>query len=371
MNFKINKKELLDALNISSRAISSTTPLPSLTGIKFVVEKETLTLISSDSNISIKIELNNSKEKILEVIEEGEIVIDAKYILEIIRKIDAKSITIEIIDGTLIKIFGGNSEFKINCMKGSDYPEISFVSSGNPFPINSNIFKTIIDETAFACSDKDTRPVLTGVNFKCENSILKVNATDSYRLASKTLNLDKVNNFDITIPNKYLIDVYHSIEDDKELFLAIDSSKIIFNFDNILIQTRLLDDQFPDTSKLLPSSFSQTLVINGKELNSAIDRASFIKSDGKNIVKLAINSEKVDITANNQTSSSFETIKVISFEGNPFEISCSGKYLQDAINAIDSNEITISFSGDLKPMIITCKEDPSIIQLISPVRTYK
>ncbi|MDO5850839.1 MAG: DNA polymerase III subunit beta, partial [Methanobacteriaceae archaeon] len=270
-----------------------------------------------------------------------------------------------------IKIFGGNSEFKINCMKASEYPKINFESGGNEFIINSDTFKEIIDQTAFACSEKDTRPVLTGVNFKCENSILKVNATDSYRLASKTISLDNVSNFDITIPSKYLIDVYHSLEDKKDIKLKIDTQKISFAVDNILIQTRLLDDQFPDTSKLIPSTFTQILKVNGKELNSAIDRASFIKSDGKNIVKLSINSEKVDITANNQTSSSFETIKAISFEGNPFEISCSGKYLQDAISSINYEEITISFSGDLKPMIITCNDDPSIIQLISPVRTYR
>ena len=371
MNFKINKKELLDALNISTRAISSTTPLPSLTGIKFIVEDDKLVLISSDSNISIKITLDNSDDKILEVDETGEIVIDSKYILEIIRKIDDNSISFEIIDGTLIKIFGGNSEFKINCMKSSDYPEINFESNGQPFTIKSETFKEIIDQTAFACSDKDTRPVLTGVNFNSQNSILKVNATDSYRLATKTISLDDANDFNITIPNKYLVDVYHSLIENKDITLKIDAQKVIFNFDNILIQTRLLDDQFPDTSKLIPSSFTQTLKVSGKDLNKAIDRTSFIKSDGKNIVKLAINKEKIDITANNQTSSSFETINVISFEGNPFEISCSGKYLQDAINAFNSDEIVISFSGDLKPMIITVENDPTIVQLVSPVRTYR
>ena len=371
MNFNIKKKELLDSLNTASRAISSTTPLPSLTGIYFSANKDTLTLISSDSNISIKVTINNNESKIIDIKEEGDIVIEAKYILEIIRKIEAEDINFEIVDGTLIKISGANSEFKINCMKASDYPNINFDSNGKSFNIKSDLFKQIIDQTSFACSDKDTRPILTGINFKAENNVLKVNATDSYRLASKTVSLDDADNFNITIPNKYLTDIYHSIADKNEIKITIDNQKILFSFDNILIQTRLLDDDYPDTSKLLPSSFTQTLKINGKELSKAIDRASFIKSDGKNIVKLSIDDEKIDITANNQTSSSFETIKVISFEGNPFEISCSGKYLQDAIKAFENDEITFSFSGDLKPMIITAPGDPTIIQLISPVRTYK
>lgn len=368
MNFKVNKKEFLDALNISSRAISSTTPLPSLTGIKLVVEDKNLTLISSDSNISIKVDLNSEN---LEVKETGEIILDSKFILEIVRKIDSKEINIELIDGSLIKIYGGNSEFKINCMDSSEYPQISFESNGIPFKLTSELFKSIVEETSFACAENETRPVLTGINFSASNKILKINATDSYRLASKTIAIDEESSFNITVPNKYLNSVYHSLPEGSDVNLIIDNQKIIFNFNNVLIQTRLLDDQFPDTTRLIPSSFSQVLVVSIKELKSAIDRTSFIKSDGKNIVKLSINNETVDITANNGQSSSYENIKVISYTGNNFEISCSGRYLQDAISALSGDEVTISFSGELKPMILTSKDDNTLVQLISPVRTYR
>ena len=104
---------------------------------------------------------------------------------------------------------------------------------------------------------------------------------------------------------------------------------------------------------------------------NAIDRTLFIKADGKNTIKMNIDSEKIELTATNQSLvSSFETIKVISFEGEPLEISCSGKYLQDAIKAIASDEITINFSGELKPMVVKKEGDDSLIQIISPVRTY-
>ena len=368
MNFKVNKKEFLEALNISSRAISPTTPLPSLTGIKLVVEENNIVLISSDSNISIKVTINGES---LEVKETGEIVLDSKYILEIVRKIDAKEINLEIIDGTLIKIYGGNSEFKINCMSSSEYPQISFESQGTPFKLSSSVFKSIIEETSFACAESETRPVLTGINFAAENKTLKVSATDSYRLACKTINIEEENNFNITIPSKYLNSVYHSLPEETDINLIIDNQKIIFEFGNTLIQTRLLDDQFPDVARLIPTSFSQTLIVSNRELKSAVDRTSFIKSDGKNTVKLSIKADSVDITANNGQSSSYENIKVISFTGSELEISCSGKYLQDAISSLNGDEVTISFSGELKPMILTSKDDNTLIQLISPVRTYR
>lgn len=371
MNFKISKKEFLDTLNLSCRAISSTTPLPSLTGIKIIVTENSLVLISSDSNISIKTAINNNDTNTLIINEGGEIVIDARYLLEIVRKIDSEFINVEIIDGTLVKIFGGNSEFKINGMNVDEYPEINFeIKDNNPFKIETTLFNQIIDETSFACSDKETRPVLTGVNLKAENNKLYANATDSYRLASKVIDINNDLKFNITIPCKYLLEMCHSIVNEKEITIAIDNQKISFLYGNTLIQTRLLDDEFPDTSRLLPNEFSQILTVNSKNMLDAIDRTSFIKSDGKNIVKLSINSEKIDITSSNQIGNSFEQIPVIKYEGTPLEISCSGKYLQDAIKAVGSEEITIKFSGDLKPMIVQKSEDNSLIQLISPVRTY-
>ena len=171
--------------------------------------------------------------------------------------------------------------------------------------------------------------------------------------------------------SKYLNDICNSINEADKVYIQIDNQKIIFKFANTLILTRLLDDEFHDVARLIPPAFTQKLVVNAKTLASAIDRSSFIKADGKNIVKLTINEKTVDVTSNGSNGSSFEEISVVSFEGNPFEISCSGKYLTDAIKAMSADEITISFSGELKPLIITDANDPSITQLISPVRTYR
>lgn len=371
MNFKIGKKEFLDALSLSIRAVSSTTPLPSLSGIKISATDNSLILISSDSNISIKTTIEIGDNSSLSIFEAGEALIDSRYLLEIVRKIDSEFINVEIIDGTLIQIYGGNSQFKINGMQVEEYPEINFdINDNKKIILNTNLFNQIIDETAFACSDKETRPVLTGVNFKAENGKLYVNATDSYRLASKTLNIESNFQFNITIPSKYLNDISYAISSTKQTDICIDNYKVAFVFVNTIITTRLLDDSFPDTTRLIPSEFSQILKVNSREILNAIDRSSFIKSEGKNIIKMNINSDKIEMTSSNQIGSSYETISLLSYEGQPLEISCSGKYLQDAIKAIGGDEITIKFSGELKPMVVQNDKDDNLIQLISPVRTY-
>ncbi|MBR5755118.1 MAG: DNA polymerase III subunit beta, partial [Erysipelotrichaceae bacterium] len=244
MNFKIAKSELLNALNLCTRAISTTTPLPSLAGIKFVLDNESLTLISSDSNISIKTVIRSNDMNTLTVYEPGEIVLDARYIVEIIRKFEGEFINVETIDGTLIKVYDDKADFKINGMNANDYPMISFdMGNAQPFNFSTLLFNQIIDETAFACSESETRPVLTGVNLKAHDRKIFANATDSYRLASKTIDIDTDLNFDITIPKKYLNEIYHAIANNKEVTIAIDRQKISFMFDDTVIETRLLDDE--------------------------------------------------------------------------------------------------------------------------------
>lgn len=377
MNFKINKKELLDALNISSKAVSSTTPLPTLSGIKFEIKNDHINLISSDSNISILIVLDNEEKEILTVEQEGEIVIDSKYILEIVRKTDGDIINFETLDGDYIKIFGINSEYKINGMSGNDYPTIAFndiESATNKFVLSGAEFFNIVNQTIFACSQSGIKVALTGVNFKAENGILEVKASDSYRLAFKKIQLAdeyKELNFNFTIPAKYLGDITHSVSLAQNITITFDNQKVDFSFSNINIQTRLIDDVFPDASKLISNTYTKKVLINSKELLNAIDRTSFIKSEGKNIIKMDINNDSILITSNDQISSSFEKLPIISFEGEPIEVSCSGKYLIDAVKALDCEETCLTFSGNLKPFIVKNENDDSLIQIISPVRTYK
>lgn len=371
MNFSISKRILYNNLTIVSRAISGVAPVPSLSGVKIDVLVDELVLTGSDSNISIKANIKKNEENKLLIEEEGSIVIDAKYILEIVRKIDSDIVTFDTIDGTFTLIKGEKAEFKMNGMRAKDYPDIDFDMASEPFKMNTKIFTDIVKQTAFACSDKETRPALTGVNFKASGNELVCNATDSYRLATKKINLEEAQEFDFTISSKVLSEIATITANKEDFMMVIDNTKLFILSDNILVRTRLIEDAYPDTSRLIPPSFTQTLEINSKDLTDAIDRTSFIKSDGKNVVKMSINSETLEITSYNQEiGSSHEVLPVISFNGNPINISCSGKYLCDALKAIGKETVILSFSGELRPIIINAKDSNDLIQLISPVRTY-
>lgn len=372
MYFKVSKKQFFNALSVASRAISNYSPLPAFSGIKIEANKDSLILTGSDSDVSIQTTLiPNKEEYTLEINDIGSIVIEAKYILEIVRKIDSDELEFEMIDGTLTKISGHSAEFKINGMKANEYPAIDFTKPNEVFTMNGDLLRTIILQTSFATSDKETRPVLTGVNFECKGTSLDCVSTDSYRLAKKNIKLDKELNFNITIPAKSLAEVSKTIDDTQAVEIAVNDKKAQFIIGNTLIQSRLIDGVYPETSRLIPLSFEYELTIDAVDLINAIDRASFIKNDGVSVIKFTLDeNECVLSTKAAEVGSSTEVLSSASFTGEHLEISCNGKYVSDAIKAISGSLVKFSLCGEMKPFIIQSINDDSVLQLVLPVRTY-
>ncbi len=371
MYFKINKKEFYDALVTVSRAISNYSPLPAFSGIKFEVSNNDICLIGSDSDISIKTNLVKNEHNNLEIFKTGSIVIEAKYILDIVRKIDSELIEIEILDGCTTKISGNKSEYKINGMYANEYPSLDFSPCESSFNMKSNILKTIIHETTFATSEKETKPVLSGVNFSCIDNRLVCVATDSYRLSKKIVEIDNKLTFDITIPAKGLNEVMKSLDKQEEVKISLSNKKIQFVLNNVMIQTRLIDGIYPDTSKLIPNSFEYVLTLDSKEILSAIDRISFIKTDGVSVIRLNLTTNECILSSKSkEVGSAIEELSTASYEGDSLEISFNGKYVFDALKVIKSQLVSISFNGEMKPFIIKSIDDDNLIQLVLPVRTY-
>ena len=228
MKLKIKKELLLDGLNKVSKALSSNNLVPVLQGIKFDLTKEGLLLTASDNDITIQVFLNNTEE--MEIEKEGSIIIQGKYILDIVRKLPDEFINIEVIDELKITIYTDNSEFNLNGINNSEYPNISLDLSKNPINVNSRIFRSIINQTSFAASSDESRPILTGINFKITGDIMECNSTDSYRLARRIININENvdDNYNIVIPSKNLL----------EFIKIMDDSEDNIDFENIQCELR-------------------------------------------------------------------------------------------------------------------------------------
>lgn len=371
MHFKIAKKEFLVNLQSVSRAISSFSPLPAFSAIKFEVTSNSIVLTGSDSDISIQNTLYSDRNYFLEIYKEGSILIEAKYITEIVRKINSDIIELEVIDHSLTKISGHSAKFNINGMPAYEYPAIDFAKPEKSFTLNSDTFKKAVSQTVFAASDKETRPVLTGVNFSCENHHLDIIATDSYRLAKKMLRIEEDLKFNITIPAKALKEVVKSLEENTDILIAINDKKAQFSFQNSIVQTRLIDGNYPDTRRLIPENFSYSLEVDAKEMLGSIDRASFIKNEGISVIKMSLSELETNFSTRSiEVGSYTDKLESAKFNGQALDISFNGKYVFDAIRELASEKVVFKFCGDMHAFIIVSLEDDSIVQLVLPVRTY-
>ncbi len=376
MKLTIKKDILLDALNKVSKAISTKNLIPVLAGIKFDLTKKKLVLTASDNEITIQtsIDCNNSEDVI--VGDEGTIIIQGKYILDIVRKLPDEFINIEVIDELKILIYTENSEFNLNGISESEYPSINLEESKKKIDVDSSIFKDIVNQTAFAASNEETKPVLTGINFNIVGDILECNCTDSYRLARKVVTLSKASeeNYNIVIPSHNIIEFSRLITDSDNSIVEVHifNNKVLFKNGSLLFQTRLINGTYPNTSNLLPTEVNLVITANLNDFYSVIDRASILTSDkDKNIVTLETDGDTLLLKSSSlEIGRVEEKMKISKSNKDDIRISFSAKYMMEALKSFNSDEVEINYVGEVKPIIVKSKDDESLTQLVLPIRTY-
>lgn len=372
MKFTIEKNILLENLTNVVKAISTKNIIPILNGVKFELNSEGLYLTASDSELTIKSFIE--KKEITNIEKEGSIIIQSKYILDIIRKLPADLINFELMDGLKIKISSDNSQYDLNCLDPKEYPNLKLEENDNPIVIKGFTFKTIISQTAFAISTQELRPLLTGLNFKIVGDVFECIATDSYRLAKKIITLSKPSEdeINIVIPGKNIIELDKIITEDEDVEMHVFSNKVLFKYRNIIFQSNLLSGTYPNTSNLIPNNFA--IIVNTKLNNfySAIDRAALLtQSKDKNIVKMRIKNNQMVINSfASEIGKVEEKLDIETSNDANIDISFSAKYMLDALKTIKDEEILILLNGEVKPIVIKSITDESLIQLILPIKTY-
>ena len=378
MKFVIQRDKLVQSVQDVLKAVSSRTTIPILTGIKIVATEEGVTLTGSDSDISIEsfIPTEDDGSENVEIIQTGGIVLQARFFSEIIKKLPQDTVEIEVQNHFVTVIRSGKSEFNLNGQDSEEYPQLPQIEEENVFRMPTDLIKNIVRQTVFAVSTSETRPILTGVNWKLENDELSCIATDSHRLAMRKAKVEKENDltFNVVIPGKSLTELSRILDDTNELIdIVITENQVLFKAKNILFFSRLLDGNYPDTSRLIPNESKTNIKVQTKEFLQAIDRASLLAREGRNnVVKLStLESNLLEVSSNSpEVGKVVEQVQSNEITGEDLKISFSAKYMMDALKALEGNEIEVDFTGAMRPFLIRTANDDSILQLILPVRTY-
>ena len=378
INFSINKTAFLNNLRITKQAISTKVAIPTLSKIKIDVSTEGITLTGSNGQISIENFLSKDDENAgMLITEPGSILLEASFFESVVNNLPEVTFDFKEIEQNQVVLTSGQSEITLKGLDVEMYPRIQEMPTENPLKIRAGVLKEIFTETAFAVSTQESRPILTGLHLTLtDNKILKSVATDSHRMSQRVITLDKLSeDFDLVLPNKS-VNSFKSVfsDDDTELDIFFSSNQILIRNETISFYTRLVEGNYPDTNRLIPSDADYTLdlTFNVANLRHTMDRAKLLSNATTNgTVKLSITGDQIIATVNSpEVGSVHEEITPLAKSGDDLTISFNPQYLIDALKVIKEPEVRIRFISPVRPFTLVPKSDTlDFVQLVTPVRT--
>ena len=359
----VKAQDLSNAVSKVVKAISAKSPNPLLEGIKLVCKGDELTLIATDMEIAI--------EKIIkcESFMEGEAVIPGRIFADFTKKLENEDdIELSVEEGK-IKISYSGSESFMQALPADEYPVLKKELNKSSFVIKQKSFKDIINKTSFACSQDDSRPILKGCLLEINDDVLNCVALDGFRLAvCKKSIKESTGDMKAIVPSRALVEITRLLDkDDDYLTVIIQENSLMVNVDNTTFTTRLLEGEYIDYKRIVPTSYLSVFKVNKDSLFNSIERASIMAKIMKNIVKLDIHENYVDISSDSEMGNVKENV-IINLEGKDLTIAFNSKYLLDCLRVIDDEFINFNLNTSIAPCVIKPYSDEEYLYLILPVR---
>ena len=229
----------------------------------------------------------------------------------------------------------------------------------------------MVSQTAFAASLKEQRPILTAMNLEADNGVLIATATDSARMARKDIKIPNGIHFIANVPAKMMVEVDHLLENADSVTVAFSDKKALFSLGRTVVASRLIAGDYPNTKNIVPRITNHHLEVNASDLIKAIDRANILSMDRENVVDLSMSDSGVEISAKSQqVGSAIERIDLFKYDGQDLRVSFNSEFVVAAVKALNCEDVTFAFVGEMKPFIVKNASDDSVIQIVTPVRTY-
>ncbi|MDD3114883.1 MAG: DNA polymerase III subunit beta [Anaerovibrio sp.] len=368
MKFRCQKNDIVQAIQIVMKAVSTKPQTPILSGIYMKAADNQLVLQAMDYEIGIICNIE------AEVEIPGEIVIVGRYAQEVVRRLPGSTVDFEYnSQEKMVYIKSNRSKFSFLSMNAADYPTINRVQGNHNFQIADVTLKDLIANTSFACSHEESRPVFTGCLLELKNDAIVMAATDTHRLAVKS---DTIEDFQgeqkLIIPAKLLNELLKILQSDmpRSVNICCSQTQISFEVDNVYISSRLIEGQFPDYHRVIPLEFKTNITMKTDEIKGIIDRIALIsRTNDYNVVTMEFASSMVKISSANPEIGDGEEYAGAVIDGEDIRISFNADYINDALKLIKSEEFTIALNGPLSSVCIRTEKDPNFTYIVTPVRS--
>lgn len=358
------QEKLKNALSLVERAIGKNVNLPILSNVLLETKKGRLKIAATNLEIGIETWITSKVEA------KGKVTVPAQAFLQFISSLPQDRVSLEAKKQDL-KVKSNNFKALLNGLDPKEFPIIPKVKAEPLFKVKSDLLTQGLTQVQPACSFSDTRPEISGVYFhKGNNKEIKMVATDSFRLAQKTINinLNKKQDLDLIVPIKTVQELIRIVGTGKrDVECRVKENQIEFRFGDTRIISRLIEGDYPDYEKIIPSKFVTKVVVKRKELEDAIKRASFFSSK-INDVRIKTKGSKLAISSRSQKVGENLSLLSAEMEGKELASVFNYNFLLDGLRSITTKKVVFRFSGAEKPVLIKPVGDTSYLYLVMPIK---
>lgn len=370
MKITCSQNDLMHAVLSVQKAVAIKTTHPVITGIYFFADQDTLELQATDYEIGISCTIPAKVEQ------SGKIVLSGKYLQELVRKLPGDEVKIlSDEENKMIRITAGSAQFNLLSIPYEEFPVLKPFETDKNIVIQDHVFKDLIRKTVFACSNDEARPVFTGALLETDqqSQSIRMVATNTHRLALKQIkNISENKPLKMIISAKILNELAKLMTSDQQQDIKISwhKNQVGFQFDKIYMNANLIDGQFPDYNRVIPSNFETTAIIPTDHLLEAVERVALLAKDADyNVIKFHFTKNELIITSNNPDIGKASETLPLALQGKEIEIAFNARYIVDILKNIEQDQINFSLNSALSPASIQPHDDEAYIYIITPVRT--
>ncbi len=359
MKLVCSREELSRGLQTVLRSVGARAGIPALSGVLLELSDTDLTLTTTDLELTTRVQLGLTGEA-------GRILLPARLLAEIVRSLPSDQVELVTENGS-VRVAGGRSKFNIRSLSPEDFPRVESTAETKTLELDGSTLATALGQVAPAASRDETRPVLTGVLLEGEGSQLRVVATDSYRLAVREIAVDGVDGTKVLIPARAVVEVGRLAATEQSVRLEIGSAQAGFHLGDVMIQSRLIEGEFPAYRQLLPEDLPSKLSVNKGPFLEALKRVAVLAQDATPVF-LEVGSDGIRLTCSAQGLGEGTEDVEGDYTGEDMRVAFNAAYLEAGMVAAESEDVVVDFTDSQRPALIHAPDDRDFLYLLMPIR---
>lgn len=359
MKLVCSRDELSKGLQTVLRSVGARAGIPALSGVLIELTDTDLTLTTTDLELTTRVRVNLTGEA-------GRVLLPARLLAEIVRSLPSEDMQL-VTDNGSVRVTGGRARFEIRSLPPDDFPRLEGTPDTKSFTIGGDLLATALGQVAVAASRDETRPVLTGVLFEGEGDELRVVATDSFRLALRSIPVPGVGDLRVLVPARAVVEVARLAAGESDVRIDIASAQVSFHVGDVMVQSRLIEGEFPAYRQLLPTDQPNTLSVGKDGFIEATKRVAILAQD-HTPVYLELSEAQVRLSCHAQGLGEGGEDVEATYAGEEMRPAFNPSYLEAGVAATGTAEVRIGFSDAQRPALVHAPDDMSFQYLLMPIR---